>query len=167
MTTIAVYQAQMEFNRTRTLTTLDDIAKQPNPAAILGWRPGPGRAQIAWQLMHVAVTEELFATERMIEGATAAYPDLVPASKGAARRTTTSPMSARFGRCSTDPGAHLMATLGKDSRTPTCQLSIRSSKIAAGHSPEMLQVLCWHMRAIIRGRRITYNLWKSKPAAAS
>ena len=54
-----------EFNRLRTLMTLDDIAKQPDPTAVLGWRPGPGRAHIAWQLMHVGVTEELFATERL------------------------------------------------------------------------------------------------------
>ena len=31
-----------EFIRSRTLATLDDIAKQPDPTAVLGWRPGPG-----------------------------------------------------------------------------------------------------------------------------
>ena len=30
----------------RTLGLLDKIAAEPDPAAVLGWRPGPGRAHI-------------------------------------------------------------------------------------------------------------------------
>lgn len=56
--------ALLDFARDRTLATLDAIEKLPQPQAILGWRPGPGRAHIAWQLLHVGITEELFASER-------------------------------------------------------------------------------------------------------
>src|SRR6476659_5547783 len=45
----------IEFNRTRTLGLLDNICKESDPQRILGWRPGPGRAHIAWQLTHVGV----------------------------------------------------------------------------------------------------------------
>ena len=62
-TTIKIW----ESNRQRTLATLDEIAKHPNATEILGWRPGPGRAHIAWQLVHVGITEELFATERILQ----------------------------------------------------------------------------------------------------
>ncbi|RMG40075.1 MAG: DinB family protein [Planctomycetota bacterium] len=52
-------------NRERTLATLDQIAAEDDPPAALAFRPGPGRAHSAWQLMHIAVTEGLFATERL------------------------------------------------------------------------------------------------------
>lgn len=81
MSTISVYLRSIEFNRSRTLQTLDEIAKRPDAQQALGFRPGPGRAPIAWQFCHVAITEELFATERLF-GRTPAYSDLVPRFKG-------------------------------------------------------------------------------------
>src|SRR5262245_14079993 len=71
----------IEFARERTLATLAAIEQMPDPQKVLGWRPGPGRAHIAWQLMHVAITEELFATERL-RGTSPAFADLVPRFKG-------------------------------------------------------------------------------------
>ncbi|MBI2479325.1 MAG: DinB family protein [Planctomycetia bacterium] len=56
---------QYEFNRGRTLGLLDRIEKMPEPQAALGWRPDVGRAHIGWQLMHIGVTEELFAVDRL------------------------------------------------------------------------------------------------------
>ena len=81
MSYLSTVQDIWEFNRIRTLLTVDEIAKQSVPATVLGWRPGPGRAHIAWQLMHVAVTEELFATERLF-GKTAGFAELLPRFKG-------------------------------------------------------------------------------------
>ena len=57
----SAYLEAFEFNRTRTLATLDAIAATSDPPALLGWRPGLGRAHVAWQLMHIGVTEEIFA----------------------------------------------------------------------------------------------------------
>lgn len=65
MNAFDLVQEQYEFNRGRTLGLLDRIEKMPDPQAVLGWRPGTGRAHIAWQLMHVGVAEELFAVERL------------------------------------------------------------------------------------------------------
>ncbi len=48
----------LDYNRSRTLGTLDAIAKEPDAVKILGWRPGPGRAHIAWQMMHIAATDD-------------------------------------------------------------------------------------------------------------
>ena len=70
-----------EFNRQRTLGTIEAIEKLPNPIQALGWRPGPGRAHIAWQLMHIGVTEQLFASERLL-GHAPEFPELVPRFKG-------------------------------------------------------------------------------------
>ena len=45
------FQEQYEFNRSRTLGLLDRIAQMPQPQAVLGWRPGAGRAHLAWQCL--------------------------------------------------------------------------------------------------------------------
>src|SRR5687767_10578048 len=82
MSTIHSLIQSMQFNRSRTLGLLDRVEKEPEPQAILGWRPGPGRAHIAWQLTHVAITEELFATERLALDLKPNYSDLIPRFKG-------------------------------------------------------------------------------------
>src|SRR5437762_8732326 len=58
----------LDFNRQKTLALLDNLAKQPDVAAALGWRPGPGRAHIAWQLMHIAATDDRHVHVRMTGG---------------------------------------------------------------------------------------------------
>lgn len=58
----------LEFSRGRTLGTLEAIAKEPDPITVLGWRPGPGRATIAWQLMHIAATDDRHVHVRMTNG---------------------------------------------------------------------------------------------------
>ena len=63
MSTIEVLVESFTFNRSRVLTLLDDIDQLENPAEALGWRPGEGRAHIAWQLMHLGISEEIFANE--------------------------------------------------------------------------------------------------------
>ncbi|MFP6752650.1 MAG: DinB family protein [Pirellulaceae bacterium] len=66
MSTIEVLVESFTFNRSRVLTLLDDIDQLENPAEALGWRPGEGRAHIAWQLMHLGISEEIFATEWLV-----------------------------------------------------------------------------------------------------
>jgi len=61
-------QEFMEFSRKKTVELLDSIAKRPDPAKVLSWRPGPGRAHIAWQLMHIAATDDRHLHVRMKGG---------------------------------------------------------------------------------------------------
>src|SRR5258707_6265995 len=67
---------QLEFVRKKTIDMLDTIAKRPDAAKILAWRPGPGRAHIAWQLMHIAATDDRHLHVRM-KGGEPQHPDLV------------------------------------------------------------------------------------------
>lgn len=67
---------QLEFVRKKTSDFLDTIAKQPDASKILGWRPGPGRAHIAWQLMHIGATDDRHLNVR-IRGKEAIDPDKV------------------------------------------------------------------------------------------
>src|SRR6187455_2971615 len=71
-----------DFYRTRTLDLLDKVGNEPDPQKVLGWRPGPGRAHIAWQLMHIGVTEEIFATERLAPHKVGEFQDLWPRFRG-------------------------------------------------------------------------------------
>ncbi|MFO0968074.1 MAG: DinB family protein [Gemmataceae bacterium] len=58
----------LEFVREKTLATVDAVAKLPDPAKALGWRPGPGRAHLAWQLMHLGATDDRHLHVRMKQG---------------------------------------------------------------------------------------------------
>jgi len=64
----ATHIETLEWTRTKTLGTLDAIAKLPDPQKALAYRPGPGRAHLAWQLMHVAATDDRHVHVRMQDG---------------------------------------------------------------------------------------------------
>ncbi|HJZ93508.1 MAG TPA: DinB family protein [Gemmataceae bacterium] len=66
----------LEFTRKRTTDWFDALAKRPDAAAALGWRPGPGRAHIGWQLMHIAATDDRHLGVRM-KGGEPANPEYV------------------------------------------------------------------------------------------
>src|SRR5687768_10238224 len=53
--------AGLDFARARLLAILDTIEKSgQDPAKVLAWRPGPGRAHIGWQAMHCAATHDKY-----------------------------------------------------------------------------------------------------------
>src|SRR3954469_24813696 len=82
MSTAKTFIKSYEFYRARTIALLDTIAKLPDPQAAVSWRPGPGRAHIGWQLMHIAITEELFATERLAPQRPGKWTELWPRFRG-------------------------------------------------------------------------------------
>src|ERR1700679_179319 len=61
--------AGLDFSRTRLLGTLDTIEKSgQDPKKVLSWRPGPGRAHIAWQAMHCAATHDRYLNVGIQQG---------------------------------------------------------------------------------------------------
>src|SRR4051794_10103639 len=108
MNTIENLVAQWQFNRPRTLGLLEKIEQEKEPQRILGWRPGPGRAHIAWQLMHIGITEELFATERLVVGAKPAFTDLVPRFKGGSTPDDEIPAAGLIRRVLEESRAHFL-----------------------------------------------------------
>jgi hypothetical protein len=82
MSTIEVLTKSFEFNRGRTLATLDEIAKLPDPQAALAFRLAPGRAHVGWQFMHIGVTEDIFANERLVAERPGRFGDLWPRYRG-------------------------------------------------------------------------------------
>src|SRR5439155_18493464 len=100
-----------QFNRPRTLGLLDKIEQEQESQKILGWRPGPGRAHIAWQLTHIGITEELFATERLVPGSKPTFADLVPRFKGGSTPDDEIPAASLIRRVLNESGAQSLATL--------------------------------------------------------
>ena len=157
--TISVLLEVMELCRARTLVTLDEIAKLPDPAAVLGWRPGPGRAHIGWQLTHIGITEELTGTERLL-GTTPAFAELVPRFK--------------FGSVPDDdiPSVELIREVLTESRKHILECFARFTDADLETIPEwyqgrgwnirrILQILVWHEAHHQGQAHITLNMWKA------
>lgn len=156
---LAICQEVMDFNRTRTLATLDEIAKLPHPQAVLGWRPGPGRAHIAWQLTHVAITEELFATERLF-GRVPEFADLVPRFKGGGTPDENIPAMEQIRTVLTASREHLKNALAsfRDDDLGVIPHAFRERGWTLGR---ILHVLCWHEPHHQGQAHATFNLWKA------
>ncbi|MGH7134747.1 MAG: DinB family protein, partial [Pirellulales bacterium] len=111
MSTVPIFLDAYRFNRDRTLGLLDKVCQQANPAEALGWRPAPGRANIGWQLMHIAITEELFATERLNPERPPAFSDLWPRFRGGSTPEDQSPPADTIRRVLNESRQHLVETL--------------------------------------------------------
>lgn len=160
MSTIEIYLRSIDFNRTRTLALLDDLAQKPDPQAVLGYRPGPGRAHIAWQLCHIAITEELFATERLF-GRTPAYSDLVPRFKGGSTPDDDIPTLESIRELLSDTRTHLRNALAgfTDQDLDVIPEAFRER----GWTLErILQVLVWHEAHHQGQAHLTRNLWAAQ-----
>ncbi|MGD0464579.1 MAG: DinB family protein [Tepidisphaeraceae bacterium] len=60
--------AGLDFSRMRLLGILETIEKSgQNLGKALAWRPGPGRAHIAWQAMHCAATHDRYLNVGMLQ----------------------------------------------------------------------------------------------------
>lgn len=160
MSTIEIYLRSLEFHRTRTLALLDDLAQKPDPQAVLAYRPGPGRAHIAWQLCHIAITEELFATERLF-GRTPAYSDLVPRFKGGSTPDDEIPALESIRELLSDTRTHLLNAFAgfTDQDLDVIPEAFRER----GWSLErILQVLVWHEAHHQGQAHLTRNLWAAR-----
>ncbi len=73
----SVYLAAVDFTRARLMGSLEAIEKSgQDVAGVLAWRPGPGRAHIAWQAMHCAATHDKYVN-MVLRGGQAKDPTLV------------------------------------------------------------------------------------------
>lgn len=151
----------MRFNRVRTLATLDKIAQEPEPQRVLGWRPGPGRAHIAWQLMHVGVTEGLFATERLVPGTSPPFADLVSRFKGGSTPDDDIPPLEEIRAVLSRTRELLLDTLGRftDADLTMMPEALRERKLSFH---DVLHILCWHEAHHQGQAHITLNLCKNR-----
>lgn len=143
MNTIQILTRSFEFNRARTLATLDEIEKLPQPAAALAYRLGPGRAHIGWQLLHVGITEEIFATERLAPDKPAKWAELWPRFRGGSKPDDDIPSAATIREILGESRNRLLETLAtySDDRLGEIPPPLAQRKLTF---LDVLHILSWH-----------------------
>jgi len=131
-----------KFNRERTLATLDEIEKASDPRAALGWRPGPERAHMAWQLMHIGMTEELFATQRLL-GKTSDYAELAPRFKGGSTPDDDIPSLESIRDLLNQSREHLLSTMATFT-TDDLAIIPEPFKERGWTLATILKIVAWH-----------------------
>ena len=152
--------ANLEFDRARTLGLLDGIEKEPDPQGVLAWRPGPGRAHIGWQLTHVAVTEEIFATERLAPQKEAHWKELWPRFRGGSTPDDDVPTAATIRSLLAESRQHLLETLRAigDDRLDEIPEALRERKLTMR---DVFPLLAWHEAHHQGQAHLTLNLYKA------
>ncbi len=160
MSTIDTLVRMMKFNRTRTLGMLDKIEQSADPLRLLGWRPGPGRAHSAWQLMHIGITEELFASERLWPEKVGQFQDLWPRFRGGSTPDDQIPTPAAIRQVLNESREHLLDTLSRysDSQLQVIPPSFKERGLTLH---ELLQVIAFHEAHHHGQTHITLNLYNA------
>src|SRR5437870_10898530 len=102
----------LDFNRTKTLAMIDGLAKLGDAQKALAWRPGPRRAHLAWQLMHIAATDDRHVHVRM-QGGQPQEPEYVRRFAGGSTPDDNVPGVDEIRRYLAAQRAELMAHLSK------------------------------------------------------
>ncbi|MEX2142676.1 MAG: DinB family protein [Pirellulales bacterium] len=158
-TAVDHFTKSYEFNRGRTLDLLINVEKLPNPQAALAWRPGPERAHIGWQLMHIAVTEDVFASERLAQKP-GKFADLWPRFRGGSTPDEDVPTGETIRRVLSESRAQLLATLAEydDSRLEEIPEALKQRNWTVR---TVLSVIGWHEAHHQGQAHITLNLFKA------
>jgi uncharacterized damage-inducible protein DinB len=159
-TKIQILTSGYSFNRSKTLELLAKVEQLPHQQEALGWRPGPGRAHIAWQIMHVAITEEIFATERLASDRKRDFEDLWARYRSGSTPDDTVPTIAAIREVLEKSRQHMMETLLslKDDQLD----QIPPAMAARGFTLEtILQLIGFHEAHHQGQAHITLNLYKA------
>src|SRR5882672_9894972 len=157
MSTIDVLTGSYAFNRARTLGLLDEIEKMPAPQSVLAWRPGAGRAHIGWQLMHIGITEELFASERLAPDNPGKWTELWPRFRGGSTPDDDVPTSATIRQILAESRSRLLKTWD-DSRLDEIPPPLAQRKLTFR---DVLHILSWHESHHHGQAHATLNAYKA------
>jgi uncharacterized damage-inducible protein DinB len=161
MSTIEQLIKNLEFARVRTLGLFDSIEKEPDPQAVLAWRPGSGRAHIGWQLTHIAITEEIFATERLAPHKAAHWKELWPRFRGGSTPDDDVPSAAVIRGILSGAREHVLATLREigDKRLDEIPEALRERNLTIR---DVLSLIPWHEAHHQGQAHLTFNLYKAR-----
>ncbi len=160
-TYLQTWEARMTFNRARTLGFLDQVLTQPQPAQALGYRPGPGRAHIAWQLAHIGITEGLFATERLFPDQPVLFAELVPRFKGGSTPDDDIPSGELLKDVLAQSREKLFAAVRQFTAADLDQVKVSLKDGRKLTLQQVLQILAWHEPHHQGQAHITLNLYKA------
>jgi uncharacterized damage-inducible protein DinB len=148
----------LDFTRKKTIDTLDAIAKRPDAVELLGWRPGPGRAHIAWQLMHIAATDDRHLGIRM-KGGEPANAEFVRRFAGGSTPDDNIPSIDEIRRYLNERRSAMLdhlASLSDD------DLPKKPNDQAPWNYETWFQVLTWHEAHHQGQAHLTLNLFKAE-----
>src|SRR5262249_37821090 len=139
------------------LELLDAIEASPDAAAILAWRPGPGRAHVAWQLMHVAATDDRHLNVRM-RGGEATEPEFVRRYAGGSTPDEEVPSIAVIRAYLQSRREAMLAHLRGLS---AADLERKPNEQAPWAYGEWMEVLIWHEAHHHGQAHLTLNLYRA------
>lgn len=157
---IATIVELLKFNRIMTLKTIDEISTLSDPQSALSFRPGPGRAHIAWQIIHIAVTEELFATDRLRK-TDSNLTNLFPLYQKGSIAGDDIPSLEAIQSTLSQSRESLLKTI---QMIPEADLNVVPEGLQErGWTNEMaLKILCWHEPHHQGQAHLTLNSWKAQ-----
>jgi uncharacterized damage-inducible protein DinB len=163
MSQVETFIKSYEFYRVRTLATLDRVAAEPDPRRVLGWRPGPGRAHVGWQLMHVAITEDLFASERLAPDKAGVVAALWPRFRFGSTPDDDVPSLDVIRQTLAATRSNLLDTLRRfgDDRLGEIPAALAERKLTI---QDVLYIIGWHEAHHQGQAHITVNLYKAATA---
>lgn len=147
----------LDFNRQKTLGLIDGLAKLGDVQKVLGWRPGPGRAHLAWQLMHIAATDDRHVHVRMT-GGQPQEPAYVQRFAGGSTPDDDIPTVEEIKRYLDTQRKELLAHLAK---LDDAALKTKPNEQAPWTYGEWLRVLAWHEAHHQGQAHLTVNLYKT------
>jgi hypothetical protein len=152
----------LEVSRKRLTGLFDAIAARPDAAAVLGWRPGPGRSHLAWQFMHVAATDDRHLNVRM-RGGQPISPDFVHRFAGGSTPDDDIPPLGTIRQYLSDRRRDIIAHLrGLDE----ADLPTKPTADAPWTYEEWFTVLAIHESHHHGQAHLTYNLFRAANDAA-
>jgi uncharacterized damage-inducible protein DinB len=160
MSVIENLQGLYEFNRGRTLGLLDKIEQESQPQQVLAWRPGPQRAHIAWQLMHIGITEQLFASERLATK-DGRHRDLWDRFKGGSTPDDDIPKPSLIREVLAAGREDLLATLSTYGEPQLDDIVWEARDGRRLKLLDVLRIISWHEAHHQGQAHITFNLWKA------
>ena len=166
MSTVQLFLDAYQFNRVRTLGLLDKVCQQSEPRQALLWRPAPGRAHIGWQLLHIGITEELFATERLNPERPAAFTDLWPRFRGGSTPDDQLPAADAIRQVLNESRQHLIETLSSygDDRLAEIPPAMAARNLTVR---EILALIGWHEAHHQGQAHMTFNLYMAASGNAA
>ncbi len=143
MNQISIITRTYGFNRARTLAMLEEIEKLPDPRAALAYRIGPDRAHVAWQLMHIGITEEIFASERLAPDKPPKWTELWPRFRRDSTPDDDIPSVSEIRQILDESRERLLATLStySDDRLGEIPAALAERKLTM---LDVLHILAWH-----------------------
>jgi len=161
MSTLDTLIKSYEFNRVRTLGLLNRAEQEADPHELLGWRPAEGRAHVAWQLMHIGVTEETFATERLAPDKAGAFTELWPRFRGGSTPDDDIPSADEIRRVLNEGREHLLDSLSQFDEDNLGDIP-DAFKERGLTLLDVLHILGWHEGHHQGQAHITLNLYKAQ-----